>query len=66
MQSEESGRLEFDSASMGCKYHQYTRKEALQCMARPQGRAGIAFIGALPSGLQAVFLNKFACKRLCS
>jgi hypothetical protein len=46
MQDAATGRPQFDSSAMGCEYHEYRRRDVLQCLARPKGQAALVMIGA--------------------
>lgn len=50
MQDAATGRPQFDSSAMGCEYHEYRRRDVLQCLARPKGQAALVMIGAHGSG----------------
>jgi hypothetical protein len=45
VQDAATGRPQFDSSAMGCEYHEYRRRDVLQCLARPKGQAALVMIG---------------------
>jgi hypothetical protein len=52
LQDGKTGRPQFDSGAMGCAYHEYRRKDVLQCLARPKGQAALVMIGERASAMR--------------